>query len=92
MSYKSPIEVIYKDMEAKLEEDVYRAVLSYGIRVDREELIKALKHHKVQYDKGYADGKAEERKGVVCAEMNGSIPIYRCECGRVVFLGKSLLP
>ena len=57
--YKSPIDVIYGQMQTQLEGDVLKAVQSYGINVDKEELIRALKYDRDQYDKGYADGKTE---------------------------------
>lgn len=59
MSYNSPIEIV-KKMQEQYEEDVVNNVLkcvhSYGINVDKDELIKALKYDRDQYDIGYADG------------------------------------
>ena len=53
--YKSPIRVIYGQMQTKMEGDVLKAVQSYHINVDRDELIRALKYDRDQYKKGYAD-------------------------------------
>lgn len=59
MSYDSPIEIV-KKMQEQYETDVVNNVLkcvqSYGINVDKDELIKALKYDRQQYEKGYKDG------------------------------------
>ena len=57
--YKSPIDIIYGQMETQMEGDILRAVQKYGITVDKEELIRALQYDRGQYEKGYADAKAE---------------------------------
>lgn len=63
MSYKSPIEIISGKMKNQLENDVYSVVQSYGIKVDKDALVKALEYDRNQYQQGYADAKAElERK------------------------------
>lgn len=61
--YKSPIELIYKDAQYQLEDGIYKAIQQVDIKVDREELIKALKYDRDQYKKGYEDAKAERKKG-----------------------------
>lgn len=61
--YKSPIEVIYEDLQYQIEEGIYKAVRKVNINVDREELIKALAYDRGQYDKGYEDAKAEQKHG-----------------------------
>lgn len=74
--YRSPIAIAYKEMELQLEkcakqldEDIYKAVMQYAINVDEEELIRALNYDRNQYEKGYADGKAEAMAEVVrCKE------------------------
>lgn len=53
--YKSPIDIIYGQMETQMEGDILRAVQKYGINVDKEELIRALQYDREQYNKGYAD-------------------------------------
>ena len=57
--YKSPIDIIYGQIETQMEGDILRAVQKYGINVDKEELIRALQYDREQYNKGYADAKAE---------------------------------
>ena len=57
MMYEAPIDIIYKDIQYQMEEGVYKAIQNVGIEVDREELLKALKYDRGQYNKGFEDGK-----------------------------------
>lgn len=54
--YQSPIQQYISDMSMKIENDVCTAVQKVCTYVDKEELIKALRYDRQQYDKGYADG------------------------------------
>ena len=54
--YKSPIEIMQEHMRFQMDDDIYKAVLNYGINVDKEELLRALKYDRLQYDNGYRDG------------------------------------
>lgn len=60
MSYESPIEITQKltkmEIEKRIEGDILTAIYSYGIDVDKEELIRALRYDREQYNKGYDDG------------------------------------
>lgn len=57
--YESPIEIIQRDIangiQAKMENDICNVICSYGINVNRDELIKALNYDRQQYEKGYRD-------------------------------------
>lgn len=61
--YKSPIEAFITNMQTErirfAEEQIYKAVQSVGVNVDRHELEKALLYDRGQYQKGYADGVKE---------------------------------
>lgn len=63
MSYKSPIDVVIDDMQLQLrhafDDAIVRAVQNVNITVDKDELIKALKYDRQEYDRGYADGEWE---------------------------------
>lgn len=63
--YKSPIEMLVADIQHQIakeqDEEIYKAVVSFGISVDKEELLRALKYDRDQYGKGYADGKADAK-------------------------------
>ena len=61
--YKSPIAIITTEMESSIDDEVLRVTQKIGIDVSKDELIKALKYDCEQYEKGYADGKAERKKG-----------------------------
>ena len=66
MSYESPIEIVYGKLRTKIENEIYTVVQSYDIKVDKEELIKALKYDREQYDKGYSDAMNEmKQKGMM---------------------------
>ena len=74
MSYDSPIEIvkkIQKEYEINVVNNVLKYVQQYGINVDKDELIKALKYDRQQYEKGYADGikKLEEEKRKLAEEI-----------------------
>ena len=55
MTYISPIEIVEK-ISNQIEKDIMEVVLSYGIKIDKDELVKALLYDRKQYEKGYADG------------------------------------
>lgn len=57
--YKSPIDIILGEFELKFEDGICKAVRDVGIVVDKDELIKALKYDRDQYDKGYSDALAD---------------------------------
>ena len=60
--YKSPIEItktISEQMIKREEEMILEEIVHCGVRVDKEELIKALEYDRRQYDKGFRDGVIE---------------------------------
>ena len=65
--YESPIKIIestidsiYKDIVKKKDDAIFAEIqTSFGVDLDREELIRALQYDRNQYDKGYADGKRD---------------------------------
>lgn len=61
--YKSPIDTLISDVVTEEENAVMRAVVKCDINVDKDELVKALAYDRGQYEKGYADAKAEEKTG-----------------------------
>ena len=59
MLYKSPIQIVQEQMssiESQLQNETLKVIHKYGIYVDKDELIKALKYDRQQYDKGFEDG------------------------------------
>lgn len=90
--YESPLSRIYEEIQTKIieqqENQIVQAVLNCGISVDKEELIKALMYDRQQYEKGYADAKAEER-WIPCSErlpeesgqyyVSGGDKVWICE-------------
>lgn len=99
MSYESPINIIYGQMQLQMENEVCSAVQKVGINVNKDELIKALAYDRCQYEKGYADGKAyrDEPVDLIRHDSEGwefECPVchtavyngqkYCIECGRAV--------
>ena len=65
--YKSPIEIMHDELKMEMEGQVLKAVQRVGVTVDKEELIRALKYDREQYEKGYEDG-LNARKWIPCSE------------------------
>jgi hypothetical protein len=63
MTYESPIELLITDVQNQIvkqqDEEIYKAVLHYIPKVDREELLRALQYDRQQYEKGYRDGQRD---------------------------------
>ncbi len=55
--YKSPVELITKQMHTEIEDYFFNAIQEVAVNIDKEELIRALQYDRGQYDKGYRDGK-----------------------------------
>lgn len=81
MTYISPIEIVEK-MSNQIEKDIMEVVLNCGIKVDKDELVKALSYDRKQYEKGYADGqRAGERMAKVKTVEKPNV--FKCsECGQ----------
>ena len=78
--YKSPIEIIMGQMRMEHENEIYRAVQSYGVNVDKEELIRALQYDRGQFEAGY---RARDKEIVRCkdckhAQFMSSCSRYMC--------------
>lgn len=77
--YSSPIEIIYSDVQHRFEDGLFKAIQKVDIKVNKDELLKALAYDRNQYEKGYADAVADRIKGQWIEEPNCW---YRCShCG-----------
>ena len=65
MSYESPINIIYGQMQLQMDDNICRAVQNVGINVDKEELLRALAYDRNQYANGYADGRTARDEEIV---------------------------
>ena len=90
--YKSPIELLITEVTNQIvteqDEAIFKSVLNYVPNVDRTELIRALQYDRNQYEKGYADGKADAMADLVrCNDCKHCIYIsYACgdvRCGKL---------
>lgn len=59
---KPIIETIISQVRMEQEEAVYKAVLEYGISVDKQRLLKALNEAQSFYAEGYEDGYKDGKK------------------------------
>ena len=79
MSYESPIELLISDIQHQIveqqDEQIYQAVMSVIPNINREELLRALKYDRDQYEKGYRDAKNEL---VRCGECAKRYVPYEC--------------
>ena len=57
--YESPIKVIQGELETQLEGEILKAVHRVGVTVDRDELIRALRYDRKQYQKGFDDARED---------------------------------
>lgn len=76
--YQSPIEIIYNELKDYVEDEVYKSVQSVGIKVNKEELIKALKYDRQMYEAGYKDGIKSKETCEGC--RNNDILPYKFPC------------
>ena len=89
MSYESPIQIIYSQMQLQMEGEICKAVQNVGIHVDKDELLRALAHDRGQYDKGYADGKAYRDTPVDLISRDNYKWEFECPvCHTVVYNGQ----
>ena len=84
--YESPIKVVYNDVVPEFESGVMRAIQKVDIFVEKDELIRALDYDRGQYEKGYADAKAENMQGKWINKwssfFHADIPTCSiCQCG-----------
>ena len=79
--YEAPVTIYETAMQTIMEERdgaIFAKIqAAFDVDVDREELIRALQYDRNQYDKGYADGKADaEAELVRCKDCDNL-----CPCG-----------
>ena len=65
--YKSIIDIITSEPTYEMDGEIFKAVQRYVIDVDKEELFKALRYDRDQYNKGYQDGLNAD-KWIPCSE------------------------
>ena len=86
--YESPIMAMVSDITTEMrheqDREIMNAILSVGINVDKDELVKALRYDRQQYDKGYsegyADAKADDVRGVGKWVKNHDEVMWWWEC------------
>lgn len=54
--YESPVDIITKQMNIQMDDQIMNAIQEVGIIVYKDELIKAINYDRDQYNKGFKDG------------------------------------
>lgn len=79
MSYESPVKLIRRMVEEaakSMDGEIFTAVYKVVPHVDKEELLRALRYDRGQYDKGFADGKTAAMDELVrCKDCKHSYKI-----------------
>lgn len=65
--YKPIIEVMATQVHTQIEGEILKAVQKIGVHVDKEELLKALRYDREQYEQGFEDG-LNANKWIPCSE------------------------
>ncbi|MDT3387692.1 MAG: hypothetical protein LIR46_08040 [Bacteroidota bacterium] len=81
--YESPITLIRKEVEnaynSWVEDNVFKMVSSLGIKVDKDELVKALKYDRQQYERGYNVASLEFQNKALDAMSKVSLAVYNSD-------------
>lgn len=90
--YTPPIQLFIQEENAKMEEMIYTQIKKVGIEVDKEQLLRALRYDRDQYNQGYQDAiqRVNEyiqnpenyRRCVCCPFRDSGKEGYRFSCGR----------
>lgn len=76
--YESPVELIITEIHNQIvkqqEEEVFKAVISFVPNVNKEELLRALRYDREQYEKGYADAMASIVRCADCRDCEMCYP------------------
>ena len=64
-TYEPPITVELRQIQRKLDNFILNEIRKYDVKVDKEELVKALKYDRNQYEKGYANGKKDAAEKIL---------------------------
>ena len=81
--YESPITLIQKDMSNAyncwVEDNVFKMISSMDIKVDKDELVKALKYDRRQYERGYNVASLEFQNKALDAMSKVSLAVYNSD-------------
>jgi hypothetical protein len=67
--YECPVKFNFGDIQMQIvkqqENEAYMAIQKCGVDVDKEELIRALKYDREQYEKGYEDAVRQVKEDII---------------------------
>lgn len=64
-NYKSPVEIIAGQMQTEQIDNIVKIVQEMGVNVNKEELLRALRYDREQYEQGYCAGYAHREIEIV---------------------------
>lgn len=79
--YESPITIAIGQMRMEQDNNIYRAIQEYGVDVDKDELIKALRYDREQYEKGYVNGynRIAEVVRAIFEDIEAALTMNHCQ-------------
>ena len=89
--YQSPVDLIVDQVMDRLDQEIENAVnltLNYEIKVNKEEMIKALQYDRDQYRIGYEQGKKHAVGHGHWKKVNDKYPRYVCTICNHLFNNK----
>ena len=76
--YESPIKLYTMEPIIDWEDEIYKQILKYNIVVDKEELLRALRYDREQYNKGYKDALLERVSDWTISPFDGKLMCAHC--------------
>ena len=77
--YESPIKVFQNNLEMQLEGEILNTVQRMNITVDKDELIRALRYDREQYQKGFDDARKNAVLVVRCKDCIRQYDTDECQ-------------
>jgi hypothetical protein len=81
--YECPIDFAFGDIQMQIvkqqENELYMVIQKCGVDVDKEELMRALKYDREQYEKGYEDAVRQVKEDIIKklrAKQRGCLDLY----------------
>lgn len=65
MGYNSPVAIMQNHLRMELEDGIYKAVQKVDVEVDKDELIRALRYDRAQYNKGYNEARKDTARDIL---------------------------
>lgn len=77
--YESPITIMRQQIDIETCDDIVKAICSYGIHIDKDQLIKALAYDRAQYRKGFEDGRKSMAEALRVLDLECKYCVHSCK-------------